>query len=162
MRCLLKTAFLSTAILRALSNFRFIRAILAFTRAGIWWKSKKPEGSEAVQLGRWLQDTFGSRLAPNCWYQDSSLRNIFRKNVIQIRKLLHSFFCGGRMRAVQGLEDSPRFPLGNARPDSLWACHLLLGCSFSAKLGYPRYASGCVSLRRLPSTLQLEPARSIQ
>jgi hypothetical protein len=31
-----------------------------------------------------------------------------KKFVMQMRKLLHSLFCGGRMRAVQGLEDSAR------------------------------------------------------
>jgi hypothetical protein len=43
-------------------------------------------------------------------------RTAFRKNLTkQIRKLLHSFFCGGRMRAVQGLEDSARpFVLGSS------------------------------------------------
>jgi hypothetical protein len=40
---------------------------------------------------------------------------------IKIRKLLHSIFCGGRMRAVQGLEDSARFFFEERCRDSLWA-----------------------------------------
>jgi len=37
--------------------------------------------------------------------------HVFKIIKIKIRKLLHSNFCGGRMRAVQGLEDSARFSL---------------------------------------------------
>jgi hypothetical protein len=41
-----------------------------------------------------------------------STRTMYLKIIkIKIRKLLHSNFCGGRMRAVQGLEDSARFSL---------------------------------------------------
>ena len=42
--------------------------------------------------------------------------HVLRKNVMWIRKLLHSIFRRGRMRAVQGLEDSARFSLREAGP----------------------------------------------
>jgi hypothetical protein len=53
---------------------------------------------------------------------------IFRKNfTIQMRKLLHSFFCGGRMRAVQGLEDSVRLPASGSSAAILYG--RLANCS---------------------------------